>query len=50
MRMQRAIANWLVDDDFAVPYLDIEQALWIAADPRLEVNRRALAPEIREWH
>ena len=48
--MQRAIADRLVDDDFAVTYLDIEQAFWIAADPRLEVNRRALAPEIREWH
>jgi hypothetical protein len=50
VRMLRAVAYWLVDDDLAVTYLDVEQALGVAADPRLEVNWRALAPEIREWH
>jgi hypothetical protein len=46
----RTVAYWLVDDDLAVTYLDIEETLGVAADPRLEVNRRALAPEIRERH
>jgi hypothetical protein len=44
--MQRAIANWLVDDDLAISYLNVEQALRVAAHPCFEVNRRALTPKI----
>src|SRR5215510_5962097 len=50
MGMQRAIADRLVDNNLTVTNLDIEQALGVAADPRLEMDRRALAPEIRERH
>jgi hypothetical protein len=48
VRVQGAVTDRLVDNDLAVPYLDVEQALRVAADPRFEMNRRALAPEIRE--
>ena len=47
MGMQRAIADRLVDNNLTVTYFDIEQALGVATDPRLEMDRRALAPEIR---
>ena len=46
--MQRSVTDRFIDDDIAVPNFDVVEAVWVGANPGLELNRRALATEIRE--
>jgi hypothetical protein len=48
--MHRPITYRLINDNVAVADLDVIQAIWVGADPCLELNRSALAPEIRQRH
>jgi hypothetical protein len=48
--VHRAANNRLVDVDVTVSYLEVEATIGISADPRLIVNWRALAAEVRQRH
>jgi hypothetical protein len=48
--VHRAADNRLVDVDVTVSYLEVEATIGISADPRLIVNRRALAAKVRQRH
>ena len=45
-RVHRSVGNRLVQIDVAVPNLDVESAVRIAADPSLVVNGRALTSKV----
>jgi hypothetical protein len=46
--VERAIADWLIDDDISVTDLDVVQAGRVGANPRLVLNGSSLATEIRK--
>ena len=46
--VERPIADRLIDDDIAVTDLDVVQAGWVCAYPRLILDRSSLATEIRK--
>jgi hypothetical protein len=46
--MERAIADWLIDDDITVTDLNVVQARGVGADPSLVLNGSSLATEIRK--
>src|SRR5690606_8096977 len=44
-----ALADSTTEADLAVVYPDIETAVGVGADPRLEGDRCSITPVIREW-
>ncbi len=48
VRVERAIADWLVDNDVAITDFNVVQACRIGTYPRLVLNRSSLAAEIRK--
>ncbi|WP_207229364.1 hypothetical protein [Ktedonosporobacter rubrisoli] len=46
--MERAVANWFVDDDVTVTDLDVVQARRVGTDPCLVLDGSSLATEIRK--
>src|SRR5262249_31571405 len=50
VRMHRAVADGLVDDDVAVANLYVVQAIWVGADPGLVLDGCSLASKIRQRH
>jgi hypothetical protein len=48
--MHRAADNRLVNVDVTVPYLEVEAAIGVSADPCFIVNWRALTAKVRQRH
>jgi hypothetical protein len=48
VHVELAIVDGLIEEELAVADLDVVAAVGVRADPGFEVDRRALAPEIRE--
>lgn len=48
--VHRAITHWFVDDNVAVANLHVIQTIRVGADPRLKLDRGALASKIRQRH
>lgn len=46
--MERCVTDRFINNNIAVPNFDVVEAVWVGANPCLELNRRALATEIRE--